>query len=88
MKLKKIHKGFYGNGNKYQFNETVFRIHRSNSFFVFDEAIGINSGQQVFYIYGHVDFNHGMREFKKWLLRSDYIKPKPSSAIDATTLKK
>lgn len=75
MKIKKIHQGFHGDGNKYQYGEVIFIVSKMRSFIVFDQAIGINSGQEIFRIYGRVDFNYGMAKFKEWLSTSKYNQP-------------
>ena len=72
IKLKLIERHFRGQGNKYQLGDTIFIIHRSRSFNVYDQAIGINYGQEVFRIYGSTDFYYGMQRFKKWLETSKY----------------
>lgn len=72
--LKLIEKGYYGDGNKYSYGDTTFIVSRYESFSVFDKAKGINAGKAVFSIYGHVNFHYGMREFKKFLINSEYNK--------------
>ncbi len=76
--LKLITKGRRGNGNEYQLGETTFRISRNEGFKVYDLAKGIWEGKEIFRMYARrgIDFHYGMREFKKWLLTSEYIKKK------------